>query len=59
MFVFVSIDVDLYTPTYEGLRYFYSRIVKGGYIFIRDYNNFAYRGVKSAVKVFCEENDVA
>ncbi|GCD09003.1 TylF/MycF/NovP-related O-methyltransferase [Clostridium tagluense] len=57
MFVFVSIDVDLYKPTYEGLQYFYNRLVKGGYIFIHDYNNLGYSGVKEAVKMFCKEND--
>jgi O-methyltransferase len=32
-FVFVSIDADLYEPTYNGLNYFYPRLKRGGYIF--------------------------
>ncbi|AIY79455.1 methyltransferase [Clostridium botulinum] len=56
-FVFVSIDVDLYKPTYAGLQYFYNRLVKGGYIFIHDYNNLAYSGVKEAIRMFCKKND--
>ena len=38
-FSFVSIDVDLYDSTLEGLEFFYPRITKGGFIFIHDYNN--------------------
>jgi O-methyltransferase len=34
-FVFVSIDVDLYEPVFNGL---FPRLVKGGYIFVHDYN---------------------
>ena len=29
-FSFVSIDTDLFKPTYEGLRYFYPRLSPGG-----------------------------
>lgn len=54
-FSFVSIDADLFNPTYEGLKYFYLRLVKGGYILIHDYNNIDYLGVKDAVKQFCNE----
>jgi O-methyltransferase len=58
-YIFVSIDVDLYEPTYEGLKYFYPRLVKGGYIFVHDYNNITqYGGVNMAVKQFSRENNV-
>lgn len=57
-FAFVNIDVDLYNPTYEGLKYFYPRLSKKGYIFVHDYNNDMYMGVKQAVKQFCKENDI-
>lgn len=57
-FVFVSIDTDLYDPIYNGLNFFYPKLVKGGYIFIHDYNNDLYKGAKAAVKKFCEENSV-
>lgn len=57
-FCFVSIDADLFLPTYEGLKYFYDRLNKGGYIFIHDYNNKVYEGVKIAVNRFCKENNV-
>jgi len=57
-FVFVSIDTDLYDPIYNGLKYFYPRLKKGGYIFIHDYNNDQYKGAKEAVRKFCSENDL-
>jgi O-methyltransferase len=55
----VSIDTDLYDPIYNGLQYFYPRLVKGGYIFIHDYNNDAYLGAKKAVQQFCAENNIS
>ncbi len=58
IFVFVSLDADLYNPTYEGLKYFYPLLVKGGYIFVHDYNNDEYTGVKEAVRQFCEESSI-
>jgi O-methyltransferase len=51
-FAFVSLDVDLYKPTAAGLNYFYPRLSPGGYIFVHDYNNRRYRGVRSAVDEF-------
>lgn len=57
-FCFVSIDTDLYTPIYEGLRYFYPRLSNGGYILIHDYFNSHYRGVSEAVEQFCETNGI-
>lgn len=54
-FVFVSIDVDFENSIYEGLKYFYPRLVKGGYIFVHDYNNIFLEGVKAAIEKFEEE----
>ena len=51
-FCLVSLDVDLYAPTIAGLHYFYARLVKGGYIFVHDYNNLRYQGAKKAVTEF-------
>jgi len=52
-FAFVSIDVDLYKPTLAGLEYFYPRLCPGGCIFVHDYNNRRFMGVKKAVEEFC------
>ena len=58
-YIFVSIDADLYEPIYEGLKYFYPRLKKGGYIFVHDYNNISsYNGVKKAVKQYSEKNNI-
>lgn len=37
-FVFVSIDIMLYKPTYAALEFFYPRLQEGGAIFVRAYN---------------------
>ncbi|MEO6035180.1 MAG: TylF/MycF/NovP-related O-methyltransferase [Verrucomicrobiota bacterium] len=57
-FALVSLDCDLENPILAGLEYFYPRLSAGGYIFVHDYNNALYRGVKSAVNKFCRENGV-
>lgn len=58
-FVFVSIDTDLYDPIYNGLNYFYPRLMKGGYIFVHDYNNDGYKGAREAVEKFCTEQGIS
>lgn len=55
-FAFVSLDVDLHDPTASGLRWFYPRLSKGGYIFVHDYNNRRYMGVRRAVEDFVNES---
>src|ERR1700712_1607209 len=58
-FVLVSLDTDLYEPIYNGLNYFYPRLVAGGYIFIHDFNNDAYKGTREAVEKFCREQNIS
>lgn len=57
-FAFVSLDVDLYAPTLAGLEYFYPRLSPGGFIFIHDYNNKRYSGVRHAVDAFLAKHPV-
>ena len=57
-FVFVSLDADLFDPIYLGLKFFYPKLVRGGYIFIHDYNNPDWPGAKEAVDKFCVENSI-
>jgi O-methyltransferase len=57
-FCLVSLDCDLYQPIYDGLTFFYPRIVKGGYILIHDYNSTLYKDCKTAVDKFCNENNI-
>ncbi len=58
-FVFVSLDADLYEPIYQGLIYFFPRMEKGGYIFVHDVNNDAYKGAAKAVEQFSTEQNIA
>lgn len=53
-YAFVSIDVDFERSIYEGLKYFYPRLNKGGAIFVHDYNNYFLHGVKKAVDLYEE-----
>lgn len=57
-FAFVSIDTDLFMPIYNGLKYFYPRLEKGGFIFVHDYLNREFKGAKLAVDKFCNEMDI-
>ena len=57
-FAFVSLDTDLFKPIYDGLSFFYPRLVKGGYIFVHDYNNTEYAGCKEAVNKYIQENNI-
>jgi len=57
-FVFVSLDVDLYQAISSGLEFFYPRLVRNGFIFVHDFNNTNYRGVKPAVREFCSRQGI-
>lgn len=56
-FCFVNLDMDLYKPTLEGLRFFYPLMVQGGIIIIHDYFSLGYEGINTAVKEFIEETE--
>lgn len=56
-FALVSLDADLYLPTYEGLKYFYPRLSKGGFILLHDFNSTQFPNVKKAVEDFAKEAD--
>lgn len=55
-FAFVNLDMDLYFPTYEALKWFWPRLSKGGSIFVHDY--CVWDGITSAVRQFSAEYDV-
>lgn len=59
-FVFVNLDMDLYRPTKEALKWFYPRMVKGGVILVHDYFsaevNGLFQNLKKGVIEFVEEN---
>lgn len=57
-FCLVSLDTDLYEPTYQGLKVFYPLLSRGGAILIHDYNSTQFPGVGEAVRRFCEEENI-
>lgn len=56
-FCFVNLDMDLYKPQLEGLRFFYDRMVSGGVILLHDYYHKELPGVKVAVDEFLSERE--
>lgn len=55
-FCFVNLDMDLYLPQLEGLRFFWNKMEVGGVILLHDYFHPELPGVKAAVEDF--ENEV-
>lgn len=47
---FLRLDGDLYSSTYEGLHYLYTKVVPGGFIYVDDYGSFP--GCRKAVDDF-------
>lgn len=55
-FCFVNLDMDLYKPTLEALRWFYPRMNPGGGILIHDYfDTYTFPNLKKAVIEFVEQ----
>ena len=55
-FGFLSLDVDLYEPTRDSLRYFFPRLVDGGTVFLDDYGHYrTFPGARKAVDEYLEE----
>jgi hypothetical protein len=48
VFCFIHIDVDLYEPTLESLKFFYPKLVSGGIILCDDYGFSTCPGAKLA-----------
>ena len=51
-FCLVHIDCDLYAPFEAALRYFYPRLVRGGFLIMHDYANAYWKGAEKAVDEF-------
>lgn len=54
-FCLVSLDVDFYQTTLEGLRYFWPRLEKGGYLLLHDWGSPSLPGVKQALEDYEQE----
>jgi len=55
IFCLVSLDVDFAQTTLEGLRYFWPRLQKGGYLMLHDWGSPSLPGVAQALKTYEEE----
>jgi hypothetical protein len=51
-FCMVHLDCDLYAPFEAALRYFYPRLVSGGFLILHDYANAYWKGAEKAVDEF-------
>jgi len=51
-FCLVHLDCDLYAPFQAALRYFYPRLVSGGFLILHDYANAHWKGAEKAVDEF-------
>ena len=56
-FKFVHLDVDLYEPTLESLKFFYPRVGTGGIIVCDDYNSKEFPGAKLAWDHYLEDKE--
>ena len=56
-FCFVNLDMDLYEPTYQGLKFFSQRMEKNGIILVHDYFAENFEGPKKAVQRFMSEQE--
>jgi hypothetical protein len=54
-FRFVHLDMDLYRPTLESLKFFYDRMNPGGVFVFDDYGHLTCLGVREAVQEFFDD----
>jgi len=54
-FCLVSLDVDFYQTTLDGLRYFWPRLEKGGYLLLHDWGSPKLPGVRQALTAYERE----
>lgn len=57
-YCFVSLDMDLYVPMLNGLRFFWDRMVSNGCILLHDYFSDIFEGVRQAVDTFEKERGI-
>jgi len=51
-FCVVHLDCDLYAPIVSALKYFYPRLIPGGFLIVHDYSSLHWRGAERAVDEF-------
>ena len=55
---FVHVDVDLYEPTKESIKYFWPKIVSGGVLICDDYGSYKTEGSRKAVSEAFEIHNI-
>jgi O-methyltransferase len=55
---FVHIDVDLYEPTRDAVKYFWPKIVKGGVLICDDYGSLKTIGSRKAIDEAFEKHNI-
>ena len=55
VYSFVHVDVELFEPTYHCLKYFWSRMCKGGILVCDDCGYLSFPGSNKAMNKFCNE----
>ena len=58
IFCFVNLDMDLYLPILNGLRFFWDKMQAGGFILVHDYFRDDLLGVKQAIEGFENERGI-
>ena len=56
---FVHVDVDLFEPTYEAVKYFFPRLCTGGILICDDYGSLFWPGAKMAIDKYCAEAKIS
>jgi hypothetical protein len=51
-FCLVHLDCDLYAPILSALKYFYPRLIPGGFLIVHDYSSLHWKGAEKAVDEF-------
>ncbi len=57
-FCFVNLDMDLYIPMLNGLRFFWDKMIDRGCILLHDYFSDVFSGVRQAVDFFEQERGI-
>lgn len=52
IFCFVNLDMDLYQPTLEALKFFYPRMIDGGVILVHDYFSEVFVKIEDSIDDF-------
>lgn len=55
---FINLDLDLYQPTYDSLKFFWPTLIPGGCILLHDYNSLSTPGITLAVDTFFHDKKV-